>query len=149
MTGGSFDFSEFRPAAGSSPAGEPMESPTASGGPVGQDAGTWGVREPSAAISVATAPVGLLGVAGGLGLLGVALALVQGTVVWGFLGWFLSGPLALTVLSQFTARDTARRARDVYSAPNWVPVAYWVVVALGVAGLVLGALRIAFWAGRL
>lgn len=149
MTGGNFDFSEFRPGAGSTPAGEPMDPPTTSGGFVRQEAGTWGTSEPSASIRVATAPVALLGVAGGLSALGAALALVPGTVVWGFLGWFLSGPLALTVLSTFTSRDTARRARDVYSAPTWVPVAYWVVVALAVAGLVIGALRIAFWAGRL
>ena len=61
--------------------------------------------------------------------------------------WFAAGPMSIGVLSTYTRVDTRRRADAVYSAPRWTGAAYWVVVAVCLSGIGLGAWYLALWAG--
>ncbi|WP_143049005.1 MULTISPECIES: hypothetical protein [Rhodococcus] len=99
---------------------------------------------------MATPPTGLLAVAGAVAVLGVVLGvLAGGSGPLALTGWALAGPGAIGVLSAFTLLDTKRRALPVYMQPTWITAAYWGVLAVAGVGIVVGALRVANWVGRL
>ncbi len=127
--GGSPVPPSFTPSAGGA-------GPSASGGGRG--------------LAVATPPTGLLAVAGAVAVLGVVLGvLAGGSGPLALTGWALAGPGAIGVLSAFTLLDTKRRALPVYMQPTWITAAYWGVLAVAGVGIVVGALRVANWVGRL
>lgn len=150
MSDDQFDFSRYRsPVGGTPPASDPFGDggwPTSA--PTGGDS-VFDEQPAAGQLRVATAPWPLLAVAAALSVAGGALALVLGgQPVWAFVGWFVAGPAAFAALSRYTTVDTRRRARDVYSCPAWLGPAYWGTVVLALAGLAVGALRIADWAAR-
>lgn len=101
-------------------------------------------------LTVATPPIGLLAVAGAVAVLGVVLGLVAGgSGPLALAGWALAGPGAIGVLSAFTLLDTKRRAAPVYMQPTWITAVYWSVLVVAGVGIVIGALRVADWVGRL
>jgi len=108
---------------------------------------------PSAPLStpdfqVARPPLALLVLALALAAAGIAICGVWGhTLVAAAVGWFAAGPVAIGVLSTYTRVDIRRRADAVYSAPGWTGAAYWVVVAVCLTGIGLGAWYLALWAG--
>ena len=57
--------------------------------------------------------------------------------------------VAIGVMALYVARDTARRAEPVYLRPDWLTMAYAAVALLAVVGIVVSALGVAFWVGRL
>ena len=86
-------------------------------------------------------------VAAGLGAAAAAVLGASSTIA--FASWAASGPLAIGLLAVFALRDTRQRARPVYNSPGWVPVLYWLVIAVAALGIGLSAWRIAEWAGQL
>ena len=66
-----------------------------------------------------------------------------------FISWVLAGPAAIGLLAIFLTKDTNARARALYAAPAWVPWAYRAVLLVALVAIVLSAIRIADWAGRL
>jgi len=83
-------------------------------------------------------------------VLGVVLGIVAGgSGPLALVGWALAGPGAIGVLSAFTLLDTKRRAAPVYMQPTWITAVYWSVLVVAGVGIVIGALRVADWVGRL
>lgn len=88
--------------------------------------------------------------AGALALLGVVIGVfLGGSGPIAIVGWVAAGPLAIGVLSAFTLVDTSRRASAVYTEAGWVKSAYWGVLVIAAVGIIVCALRIADWIGRL
>lgn len=89
-------------------------------------------------------------VAGVLALIGLVVGAALGASgPLAVVGWVLAGPVAIGVLSAFTLLDTNRRAMPVYAEPGWTKPAYWAVLAVAAIGIIICALRIADWIGRL
>lgn len=101
-------------------------------------------------LTIAGPPTGILASAAGLAAVGVGVA-VTGLVLgsWiAILGWALAGPLAIAVMGLFIKADTERRAEPVYMRPDWMGIAYAVVVGLSVIGVLVGAWGFANVVGR-
>lgn len=63
--------------------------------------------------------------------------------------WLVGGPVAIALIAFFSLRDTRARTQTLYSAEPSVPWIYRLALVLSLASVVLSALRIADWAGRL
>jgi hypothetical protein len=63
--------------------------------------------------------------------------------------WILGGPLAIASMAVFTMRDTRARTFVLYSASGLVPWLYGVTLLVSSTAVVMSALRIADWVGRL
>ena len=110
----------------------------------------FGSRGPSTtALAVAGPPLPLLWATFGLAAVGALLAWVLAIPVTMMLGWVLAGPLAFGVLAWFVSKDTAARATGLYSAPNWLNLGYRLAAGFSMLAVLLCALRIADWVGRL
>lgn len=105
------------------------------------------------ALTTAGPPLVWFAVALALGLAGVALAgasALGGPMIAAAVGgWLLAGPLAIGALAVFSRVDTRRRTEAIYSAPTWTSTLYWVVLAVCLVGIAVGAWQIALWAGTL
>jgi hypothetical protein len=111
---------------------------------------TTGATQLTQSLAVARPPLALFGLAITLAGAGVLIAgLWGGSLAAVALGWFLAGPAAIGVLAVYTIVDTRRRTEAVYSAPSWTDAVYWVVVAVCLIGITIGAWHLALWAGRL
>jgi len=91
-------------------------------------------------------------VSAALGLVIVLLRHDPGTgsvPYFAFTSWVLAGPVAIGLLAVFLTKDTNARARALYAAPAWVPWAYRAVLLVALVAIVLSAIHIADWAGRL
>lgn len=106
-----------------------------------------------AALQTAGPPLIWFAVAFGLALLGVIVGILGAVLGLGWptavAGWLLAGPVAIGALALYTRVDTRRRTEFVYSAPGWTTTLYWVVLAVCLVGIAVGAWQIALWAGRL
>lgn len=96
-----------------------------------------------------TAPVTWLWLACAAAAAGLLLALLTDQFSWHLAGWVLAGPLALGLLALFTLKDTARRANPWYLVHAVAPWLYRVAVVAALVGVVVCALRIALYVGRL
>jgi hypothetical protein len=121
----------------------------------GQDAFGQSVAAPAGFGTLTTTgpPLVWFAVAAGLAIVG-ALAAGLGalggpSIATGALGWLLAGPVAIGALAVFNRVDTRRRTEAIYAAPTWVSTVYWVVLALCIVGIAIGAWQIALWAGTL
>ncbi len=104
----------------------------------------------SAALEIARPPLPYLGAAAGIALLALLLAALLGaTPGIAITAWVLAGPIAIFVLAYFIKADTTERARPIYAAPAWLRPGYVAVLVLCGVAVVVAALRIAFWVGRL
>ncbi|MDP9905643.1 hypothetical protein [Arthrobacter bambusae] len=63
--------------------------------------------------------------------------------------WVLGGPVAIALLAVFSLRDTRARTFAMYSSGPGVSWLYRLTVASSLAAVVISALSIANWAGRL
>lgn len=83
-------------------------------------------------------------------LIGLALAVIAGNVVpLSWTAWALAGPVAIGLYSVFSLRDTKQRSKPLYGdrvAVTWTLRIGWILAFLGV---IIAALRLADWAGRL
>ena len=163
-----FDFSDFGPSAGgpASPRAGSRPSDDFSTGfdpwanqpktqarQGGADRDAFGGVIAPATLATAGPPLKWFGVALVMAAAGVALAVVSATNGGGVLapalaGWLLAGPVAIGALAVYTRVDTRRRSESIYSAPRWAARLYWVVLAVCLIGIALGAWQIALWAGR-
>lgn len=100
-------------------------------------------------MEVAGPPAGLLIAAGVVALAGLGVGIIGGSGWLSIVGWALSGPIAIGILAAFTLSDTKRRSAPIYTSPGWTALAYGIVIAISVIGIVFGALGFAFWVGRL
>ncbi len=101
------------------------------------------------ALTIVKPPTALLAVAAAVAVVGAVLAAVGwGSWIAG-VGWALAGPIAIGVMALYVAADTRRRAEPVYLRPEWLTMAYAGVAMLAVAAIVVSALSVAFWVGRL
>lgn len=136
-------------ASNNASAGDPFGGGDQGGGLVGTDwtnSGTVG----AATLEIARPPLPYLGLAAAISLVALLLAALLGAIPGlAITAWVLAGPVAIGVLAYFIKADTAERARPVYAAPNWVRPAYVAALVLCGAAVVVAALRIAFWVGRL
>lgn len=105
------------------------------------------------ALTTAGPPLVWFAVALALALAGVVLAgasaLGGPMIAAAVAGWLLAGPLAIGALAVFSRVDTRRRTEAIYSAPTWTSTLYWVVLAVCLVGIAVGAWQIALWAGTL
>jgi hypothetical protein len=108
---------------------------------------------PGATLQTAGPPLIWFAVALGLALLGVIIGVLGAVLGLGWPtavgGWLLAGPIAIGALALYTRVDTRRRTEFIYSAPGWTTTLYWVVLAVCLVGIAVGAWQIALWAGRL
>lgn len=144
------------PATGPQPTGPfAAADPTAFDPTAGRDAFGQLTPGPAALCALTTTrpPLVWFAVALALALAGAALAglsaLSGPTIAAAAAGWLLAGPFAIGALAVFSRVDTRRRTEAIYSAPTWTSTLYWVVLAVCLAGIALGAWQIALWAGTL
>lgn len=122
----------FDPASGGAPAGSAPGFGAQAGGGVGHPPVVWLL------VSIALGAVAA-----------VVAALLGATPLVAFGCWAAAGPIAVGMLAVYSVRDTAQRARPIYTSAPWTTSLYVAAtVAVGI-GIVASALRIAQWAGRL
>lgn len=135
--------------------GDPFGAGRPDGGTeTGLTAADWtggpGFGGESATLEIARPPLPYLGAAAAISLLALLLAAALGaTPGFAITAWVLAGPVAIGVLAYFIKADTTERARPVYAAPGWLRPGYVAVLVLCGVAVVVAALRIAFWVGRL
>lgn len=101
-------------------------------------------------IVIARPPLPFLGAAAAISVFALLLAAVLGeTPGVAIAAWVLAGPIAIGVLAYFIKADTPERARPIYAAPGWLRPGYVAVLVLCGLAVLVAALRIAFWVGRL
>jgi hypothetical protein len=152
--------SGFDPWANQKPAPARPGTPDAFGSPTfdaagGRDAFGQLTANPASlgALSTAGPPLVWFAVALALAVVGVGLAgtsaLSGPMIAAAAAGWLLAGPLAIGALAVFSRVDTRRRTEAIYSAPTWTSTLYWIVLAVCLLGIAVGAWQIALWAGTL
>lgn len=140
-----FASDPFASRSPSYPGGSPTPSPM----PPSLGNGSVDPSHGGQGLAVAGPPTWLLAVVGVLAVIGIGIGVLASSGPVAIAGWALAGPAAIGVLSAFTLLDTKRRAMPVYTQPTWLTAAYGCVLALAGVGIVIGALRIADWVGRL
>jgi hypothetical protein len=63
--------------------------------------------------------------------------------------WLVGGPVAIALIAFFQLRDTRARTLTLYSADAMVPWLHRLALVLSLAAVVMSALNIANWVGRL
>lgn len=105
---------------------------------------------PSGALTVGRPPVHwLVGCAAVAVVAAVLAALFGDAPAVALAAWFAGGPVAVSLLGAFTLFDTRARAQAIYARQSWVRPAYVACLVLCGIAVVVSALRIAFWVGRL
>jgi hypothetical protein len=86
-----------------------------------------------------------------LAVLAVAAGWLLGrSVTVAVVAWAVAGPVVIGLLALHVRQETRAQARLFAEQPSAaVRLLYWGVVAAALAGIVVNALRIAEWAGRL
>jgi hypothetical protein len=69
--------------------------------------------------------------------------------VLAIVAWLLGGPVAIALIAFFSLRDTRARTHTLYSSEAMVPWIYRLALVLSLAAVVVSALNIADWVGRL
>lgn len=89
-----------------------------------------------------------LGVAVALVGLGLAVFLGQ-LIVPAAAAWLLSGPLAIGLLAVFLHSESKRHSMPTFVDYGWLRAGYVLAMVLALAAVVVSAVRIALWVGRL
>lgn len=100
--------------------------------------------------AAAKAPV--LWLAGAIACAVVALVVAAGfgaSPPLAFSAWLLGGPVAIALVACFSLRDTRARTYPLYSAAGSVPWIYRLALVVSLAAVIVSALHIANWVGRL
>jgi hypothetical protein len=112
---------------------------------------SWSGDAPSPGVAQISTPRVLWLVLGAaVSLIGVLVAALFGAmIIPAVAGWLLSGPIAIGLLAAFVQSETRRRAMPTFASYAWVQPLYVLCIVLALGGVVVSALRIALWAGRL
>lgn len=161
-SGNPFDFSTFsgsgasssNPPDGSQSSADSRDArnPAGAFGRDGQSAFAFGSEreggvQPSA---VNGPPVVWLGVGLLLAVTGCALAVLLPQMPTALiLAWILSGPAAIASFAVFSVQDIARRTSLFYASPSWVPILNRVGSVVILLCVIVVALLLASWIGRL
>jgi hypothetical protein len=101
-------------------------------------------------IEIATPRLRWLVLAATAGLVGLGLAALLGQLILpAIAGWLLSGPVAIGLLAVHLHSESQRRAMPASLDYAWLRPGYVAVLVLALVAVVVSALRIALWAGRL
>ena len=85
-----------------------------------------------------------------IGVVAAVVSALFGTaIVVAGLAWFAAGPVAIGLLGLFILRDTKESAKPFYARPSSTTLFYYGALAAAFIGIVVSALQIANWAGRL
>jgi hypothetical protein len=114
----------------------------------GDGAFTHDLRASSA--QPASAPVQWLFLGTAIAAIAIVItALFGGNPAAAISAWILGGPVAIAFLAFFTMRDTRARTFVLYSASELVAWLYGGTLLVSSIAVVMSALRIADWVGRL
>jgi len=158
MTSGDnpFDFSQYngnqvqQPSVGAPDRGasSTFTSTAASSFGFGESFQASGSVPPAqAAIGVPTKWL-VLAIACAVVSIGVVIVL-GGAPIAAITAWLLGGPIAIVLLAVFSIRDTQARTYPLYSSGELVPWIYRLGFVLSAVAIVISAMRIANWMGRL
>lgn len=100
-------------------------------------------------LEISRPPVLLLFVAVAIAVVAAVIAGIFGVWWLAIICWFLAGPVAIGLIALFVTKDNQARTQGVYAAPSWVRPFHVAVSILCVAAVLVPALRIADWVGRL
>lgn len=133
------------PGGGDATAPQPFQ---AAGGFDAQPDGAFGTPG-SGSLTLSRPPVFLLFIALAIAVVAAIVAGVFGQPVLAIVCWVLAGPVAIGVLAFFVMRDNAARSVGVYSSPGWVRPFHMVTSVVCFVAVIVPAVRIALWVGRL
>lgn len=135
---------------GSQGSSNPFDQPTGFDQEATQPASAFGgAVATSAPVEISRPPVLLLFIALGIAIVAGVIAAIVGALPVAIICWFLAGPVAIGIIAFYVNKDNDARAKGVYSAPNWVRPLHIAVSVICVLAVVVPALRIADWVGRL
>lgn len=100
-------------------------------------------------VVVATPPVALLFLAAGLAIAAGVVALFFAHPVVVGICWLVAGPLAIGLLALFVGKDTQARSSGLYAARDWVKPMHYVAISVCLLCILVPAVRLADWMGRL
>lgn len=164
-----FDTSSAPPPGGqqgpggpaSAPPPPPGQAPASQPTPFGPTGG-FGDAEPDAAaafgqdtaasggpIEISRPPTYLLFIALAIAIIAAVVAGIFGQPVVAIICWVLAGPIAIGIIALFVTKDNNARGAGVYVAPGWLRAVHIIASVVCVAAVIVPALRIAFWVGRL
>ncbi len=84
----------------------------------------------------------------GISAIGATLAWVTSTLPLAIVGWFLAGPLGLSLAIWYTNRENDRKASGRLLTPGWLPPTRIAALVLCLAAVILAAIRVAIGIGR-
>lgn len=79
----------------------------------------------------------------------VLALIVGGDPVMAVTAWILAGPVAIALVAVFSFQDTRARTAALYSSSDFATWLYRGVIILSLIAVVVSALRIADWVGRI
>lgn len=164
-----FDFGQFggasAPANPPSPAGPPGGTNPFGGANTGQSLQSgaaqsgFGASTPvsggnydggSASLHPTSAPVVWLYAAIAASIIAMFVALFLGDTPFLAIGaWAFAGPVAIALVAVFSFRDTRARTAALYSSSDFVTWLYRGAIVLSLIAVVISALKIADWVGRI
>ncbi|MFB9164010.1 MULTISPECIES: hypothetical protein [Arthrobacter] len=167
-----FDFGQFggasAPGNAPSPAGASgSANPFGAVGADGADRNVYGGSTPagfgtgmavggghydggSAPLRPTNAPVVWLYAAVAASIIAMLVALLLGsTAAFAIGAWILAGPIAIALVAVFSIQDTRARTAALYSSSGFVSWLYRGAIVLSLIAVVISALKIADWVGRI
>lgn len=168
-SGRPFDFGQFGGASAPGAAPSPVSPPQGanpfgaantgqptfdSAAPVGfgagMPAGGGNYDGASAPMRPTAAPVIWLYASFAASVVAMAVALVfGGTAAFAIGAWVLAGPIAIALVAVFSIQDTRARTAAMYSSSSFVTWLYRGAIVLSLIAVIISALKIADWVGRL
>ena len=128
----------------------PQPFQTAGGGFDAQPEGAFGAPGGgSPTLTLSRPPVFLLFIALAIAVVAAIVAGIFSQPVLAIVCWVLAGPVAIGVLAFFVMRDNAARSVGVYSSPGWVRPFHIATSVVCFVAVIVPAVRIALWVGRL
>lgn len=103
----------------------------------------------SAPLTISRPPLPLLLIALVIAVVAAVVAGLFGQPLIAVICWVFAGPIAIGVIALYVTRDNNARAQGIYAAPRWARAFHVVTSVVCVLAVIVPAVRIAFWVGRL
>jgi len=144
-----FNFGPATPSNFGTPATSGFDSPATSGFETAAS-NDWDSGASTPAGALPSPPVIWLIAAIGVGIVAAVLSALFGSaIIVAGLAWFAAGPVAIGLLGLFILRDTKESAKPFYARPSSTTLFYYGALVAAFVGIIVSALQIANWAGRL